>query len=138
MFLALSRGDSATAQRHASALADTLCFRGCDVIRIARGRLLAREGKYDAALDVLTPPFRPLISTLVPLFALERARIADKKGDAARAQQEYGYLADLWRSPDARLQPLVNEARSAIARLGKGADAPRRQEVRPPVPKSRS
>ena len=51
------------------------------------------------------------------IWALERARLAEKLGEVAKAKQWYGYITALWRHADPELQPLVTEAREAMERL---------------------
>ena len=51
------------------------------------------------------------------LWALERARVAERRGDRAKASRDYQYVADAWRHADPQLQPYVAEAREALARL---------------------
>jgi hypothetical protein len=63
---------------------------------------------------------RWLIDLEVPsqvLWTLERARVAERVGDRAKASRDYQYVADGWRHADAQLQPYVTEAREALARL---------------------
>lgn len=126
-FLALARHDTAGAVRHATAMPDSLCLEGCDLIRLARGRLLARLNQPDSAIALLTPAHRTLVFPLAPLFALE-ARVAERAGRGADALRDYRYVALVWRDADADLRDEVNEALGALQRLG-GRDAPRARPV---------
>jgi hypothetical protein len=49
--------------------------------------------------------------------SLERARIAERLGEVARAVEGYQYVAGMWRQADPELQPFVAEARQALGRL---------------------
>ncbi len=51
------------------------------------------------------------------LWALERARVNERLGNAEMAIQDYSYVVDVWRNADDLLQPFVSEAREAVQRL---------------------
>jgi hypothetical protein len=51
------------------------------------------------------------------IWALERARVAERLGERSKAIRGYQYVADLWRHADPELQPYVTEAREGLARL---------------------
>ena len=51
---------------------------------------------------------------------LHRARIHERSGELDMAALHYARVAELWRDADARLQPLVDEARRALRRLEAG------------------
>ena len=51
------------------------------------------------------------------IWALERARLAEKVGESEKAKYWYGYVVALWRHADPELQPFVTEARQALGRL---------------------
>lgn len=56
-----------------------------------------------------------------------RARIHERRGEVALAVRHYGRFVSLWRDADPQLQPLVEEARHALARLDRENTAgPRR------------
>ena len=60
--------------------------------------------------------------TLLPsaidiLWALERARVADRVGDRILARTSYAIVAAAWREADADLAPIVTESRAALRRL---------------------
>ena len=50
------------------------------------------------------------------LAALERARLAERLGDRAKARGRYRFVADVWRDPDPELARYVSEARAGLAR----------------------
>jgi len=49
---------------------------------------------------------------------LHRARIHERRGERVAAVEHYARVVELWRDADPRLQPLVEEARAALRRLG--------------------
>jgi hypothetical protein len=51
------------------------------------------------------------------LYALERARVAERLGNRAEAIDGYALMADAWAKADAELQPTVTEAHQALRRL---------------------
>ena len=51
------------------------------------------------------------------VWALERARVNDRLGNEEEAIEAYAFVADSWRNADPELQPVVEEARAALARL---------------------
>ncbi len=120
-FLALARGDSATAFLRLQAIPDTLCMssaRNCFHLKFTLGRLLAARGEYRQAGELLeqwrwdagnTPFF--------VLATLERGRIAERLGEREKAMESYGFVTDVWRRADPELQPYVTEAREALERL---------------------
>jgi hypothetical protein len=48
---------------------------------------------------------------------LERGRIAEGLGERQKAIDSYHFVTDVWPRADPQLQPLVVEARNALARL---------------------
>lgn len=128
-FLALARRDTAAAVRAMPELADSLCLDGCDMVRFAKGRVAAYQGRYAEAQSYLTPSFRTVVAPLTPLFALERARLAERAGDRERALREYSYVARAWRKADPELRSYKVEAEQAVERLGGRLDAPRSRAV---------
>jgi serine/threonine protein kinase len=115
-YLALLRADTATAVRRLEALPDSLCPL-CYLERLTLAQLLSatqEDGKAAKLLD------RWLTELLVPseiLWTLERARVAERMGDRAKAVHNYQYVADIWRHADAELQPYVTEAREGLGRM---------------------
>jgi eukaryotic-like serine/threonine-protein kinase len=117
-YLALARGDSTEALRRFAALPPWPCL-ACYRERLMRARLLAASGKLDEAAVLLDA--EPRLS--VPrhpghvLWVLERARVREQLGHQKQAIAAYSYVADVWRHADPELQPVVREARAALARL---------------------
>ena len=122
-YLALLRHDTATAIRRLEALPDSLCPL-CYQQRMTLGQLL-RPGRRTARRRELLD--RWLIDLTVPsevLWALERARVAERLGDREKAVRSYQYVADVWRHADPELQPYVTEAKR-----GAGPDDERAETV---------
>jgi hypothetical protein len=80
--------------------------------------LLARQGRDAEALRILDAAF-PLdwTSPLKVISRLESGRIAERLGQHQRAVREYQSVIDVWRHADPELQPYVEEAKTALARL---------------------
>ncbi len=70
-----------------------------------------------------------MVAPLTPLFALERARLAERMGERERALREYSYVARAWRKADPELRSYKVEAEQAVAWLGGRLDAPRSRAV---------
>jgi hypothetical protein len=82
-------------------------------------RLLAASGRLGEAAVILDAD--PRLS--VPrhpgyvLWVLERARVREQLGHQKQAIAAYSYVANVWRHADPELQPVVADARAALARL---------------------
>jgi tetratricopeptide (TPR) repeat protein len=83
--------------------------------RFARPELLYQLGREDEAL----PWYRSLAYDLLYTgpAELRQAQIYEHKGDRQRAIEHYTRFLELWRDADPALQPLVQQARDALARL---------------------
>ena len=53
----------------------------------------------------------------VPVWALECGRVNERLGNREKAVESYSFIAADWRNADPELQPLVQEAKEAVARL---------------------
>jgi TolB-like protein len=115
-YLALARGDTAESLRRFAALPDTLCEL-CAVPRFVHARLLAATGRPREAAVILADRPTLLPSAIDVLWALERARVAERLGDRATARRSYAVVVGAWRDADADLAPVVDEARTALKRL---------------------
>jgi hypothetical protein len=117
-YLALARGDSTEALAQFAALPPWPCL-ACYRERLMRARLLAASGRLAEAAVILDAD--PRLS--VPrhpgyvLWVLERARVREQLGHQEQAIAAYSYVADVWRNADPELQPVVGDARAALARL---------------------
>jgi serine/threonine-protein kinase len=117
-YLALARGDTVRSLQQFEALPDSLCEL-CAVPRFVHARLLASTGRLHEAAAILTDRPTLLPSAIDVLWALERARVADRLGDSATARQGYAVVAGAWQAGDAELAPIVAEARTALRRLAR-------------------
>ncbi len=117
-YLALARGDSTEALIQFAALPPWPCL-ACYRERLIRARLLAASGRLSEAAVILDADPRlsvPRHPSYV-LWVLERARVREALGDQKQAIAAYSYVADVWRHADPELQPVVRNARVALARL---------------------
>jgi len=128
-FLALARHDTANAVRLMPQLVDSLCLDGCDLIRFAKARVLAAQGRNEEAEQLFTPAFRTIVAPLMPLFLLERARVSERMGQRELALRDYQFVARAWRRADPELRVYVDESVQAIERLGGGKDVPASRTV---------
>jgi tetratricopeptide (TPR) repeat protein len=117
-YLALARGDTAESLRLFAALPDSLCEL-CAVPRLVHARLLASTGRTREAAAILADRPTLLPSAIDVLWALERARVAERLGDSATARRSYGVVAEAWHDADTDLAPIVDEARAALKRLSR-------------------
>ncbi len=77
------------------------------------GRLSLTLGRVEQAENA----FRSLwYQDLTPAY-LERARILERTGHVAEAREAYRFVINAWRHADPELQPQVEMARQAVARL---------------------
>jgi tetratricopeptide (TPR) repeat protein len=83
--------------------------------RFARAELLYELGRHEDAL----PWYRALSYDFLytgPAH-LRLAQIYERRGERQKAIEHYSRFLELWRDSDPALQPLVQEARQALARL---------------------
>jgi len=122
-YVTLARNDTANAIRLFLALPDSAATYQFAPLRLDIARLLiARKQMRDAAAYLDARPPLAVAATLWEVeWQLERARVADALGDTKRARDNYALVVRAWSRADAELQPSVDEARKAIARLGKAA-----------------
>jgi eukaryotic-like serine/threonine-protein kinase len=113
---ALARGDLREAQSRFAAVPDTLCL-ACTADRLARARLLISRDRYDEAGRLLNRPYRSLPGAQLVLYSLERARLAERRGERAEARRLYQYVADAWARADPELRAHVDSARAGVDRL---------------------
>jgi hypothetical protein len=116
-YLALAHHDTSAALRFFETVPDTICI-GCVTDRLTKARLLAARGREREADALLGVRLDRMPVMLEPLFALERARVAERLGNRERAVAAYQLVAEAWRHADADLQRFVEEAKAALTRLG--------------------
>jgi hypothetical protein len=118
-YLALVRGDSATALSRFSALPGSGCgFVQCFHQKRTEAALLAARGQDRRAAEILDVWLTNGDATPIGVLArLERARIAERLNDREAAIRFYQFVVDAWRHADPELQPFVTEARDGLARL---------------------
>jgi eukaryotic-like serine/threonine-protein kinase len=117
-YLALARGDTADALRRFATLPDSLCEL-CAVPRYEYASVLALRGRLREAASILAERQTLLPSAIDVLWALERARVAERLGDLATARESYAAVVAAWSGGDDELSPIVDGARLAIIRLGR-------------------
>jgi hypothetical protein len=117
-YLELARGDSAGALRLFQSIPDTLCIVNiCYYEKLIEARLLASQGRARQAGEVLDLWVWRAEGPLYVLGMLDRARIAESLGERQKAIDSYQFVVDVWRHPDAELEPYVREARAGVERL---------------------
>ena len=121
-YLALARGDTTSALRRFEMVPDTACI-SCLSDRLTKARLLMSRGRDREAAALLGVRLSRNPALLEPLFALERARVSERLGERTSAAEAYSFMVRVWRNADPVLQPLVREAREALARLAQEPEA---------------
>jgi tRNA A-37 threonylcarbamoyl transferase component Bud32/tetratricopeptide (TPR) repeat protein len=118
-YLALARGDTAAALGEFEALRDWPTVPWAYKERLTRAQLLMAVGRDEEAATVLEqiPSVGYPPGPVEVMWILERARVNDRLGNREKAVESYAYVADVWRHADPLLQPFVEEARGALARL---------------------
>ena len=95
-------------------------FRGTET-----GRSLWYVGTFSlelGRLDDAERAFRALLKRDGTAARLQLARILERTNRPEEAREAYLFVADAWRNADPELQPAVQEARQAAARLARAAD----------------
>jgi tetratricopeptide (TPR) repeat protein len=82
------------------------------------GQLSLEVGRLDQAERA----FRALWQQDGTPAYLQLARILERTGRPAEAREAYQFVAYAWRNADPELQPMVEEARRAVARLSRAGD----------------
>jgi serine/threonine-protein kinase len=115
-YLTLARYDTASAIHQFSILPDSTGFAWLE--RLTLARLLASRGRDREALQVLDRefPYAHVVASR-PMWALERARLAERLGERRKAQRWYGYVTAAWGNGDELVRPWIGEAREALKRL---------------------
>jgi tetratricopeptide (TPR) repeat protein len=118
-YLSLARGDTAAALGKLEALKEWPNVPWAYKERLTRAQLLTAVGRDEEAAAILDeiPSVGYSPGPVEVIWTLERARVNDRLGNTEEAVESYSYVADVWRHADPLLQPFVEEARSAVARL---------------------
>jgi serine/threonine-protein kinase len=117
----LARGDTAAAVRGFDAVPDSICFfEGCYAVWYTKAQLLSAVGRDRDAMRVLDHEY-PSVDATRALWRYERAKVAERLGDGAKAARDYAYVAAAFEHADSSLQPMVHDSRAALARLGSEA-----------------
>jgi serine/threonine-protein kinase len=116
-YLSLAKGDTTAAISQFLQLPDTLCI-ACYIDRLNTAKLLESRGKLKEADSLLNQRLNTLLTPSEILIALERGRIAEKLGNRDAALRAYRLVIDAWAAGDPEVQPMVEESRKAVVRLG--------------------
>ncbi|MGH9258523.1 MAG: tetratricopeptide repeat protein, partial [Acidimicrobiales bacterium] len=118
-YLALARRDTADALRRFTTLPDSLCpGSACYQVQLMRAQLLAAAGRDREAAQLLDREPSSFIDPAHVIRQLERGRVHERLGNRGTAIDAYRFVADAWIHADAELQPFVEEAKTALKRLG--------------------
>ena len=109
------RGDSAGAEAIVLAIPDSMI--ADPAFRLAKARVLAARGRDREALNAIRELYHCACALRV-VMAMVRGRAAEKIGEKDVAIESYALVADAWRNADPELQPIVEEARAGLRRLG--------------------
>lgn len=112
---ALARGDTAAAIA-ALTIPDSICTSWCWEARLPLAMLLSAARRDRQAAAILDQDFMSWPSLKV-MWMLERGRVNERLGVRPKAIDAYLYVANAWRNADPMLQPYVEEAKRALARL---------------------
>src|SRR5262245_28740493 len=119
-YAALAHGDTTRALALFDSRPDTACFNACGIDELVHIQLLAARHRDREAAERLERPLMGFSGSLMPvdvLRAVERGRINERLGNRDRAIAGYSLVVQAWQHPDPELEPLVSEARTALARL---------------------
>jgi len=118
-YLALARGDTTNALRRFGALREWPTVPRAYQEPLTYAQLLAATGQDEAAAAALAnvPDVGLAPGPAEVVWVLERARVNDRLGRLEPAVRDYSYVIDVWRNADPLLQPYVEEAKQAVARL---------------------
>jgi serine/threonine-protein kinase len=118
-YLILARGDTTEGLRMLAALPDSLCaLSDCFFEKFTLAGLIAARGQGRDAAAIYDRWLRARDwSPLFVLGRLNRARLAERLGDRARAVGLYQYVVDAWRHADPELRTHVAAAQDGLERL---------------------
>jgi tetratricopeptide (TPR) repeat protein len=118
-YAALARGDTGAALEGFPTLRVWPCG-VCYSERLTWARVLGATGRDREAAEVLE--MFPIMTAAWPrpewvVWTMERARVNDRLGNNEQAIEDYAHVVNAWRDADPYFQPVVEEARDALARL---------------------
>ncbi len=114
----LLRGDTAAALDGLTDLPVWPCP-NCYSERLVTARVLAATGREQEAANLLEELAVMTAAWPRPgwvVWTMERARVNDRLGNNETAIRDYSHVVDLWGGADPHFQPVVEEAREALAR----------------------
>jgi hypothetical protein len=114
-YVTLNRRDTVGALREFASLPDSLCHE-CGWSWITRAQLQESQGRYADAAAILDQT-SVLNTPMGVLTEFERARVAERLGDKARARDGYSFVADMWQHGDPSFRQYASEARAGLKRL---------------------
>ena len=114
-YLTLDRRDTVAALREFLSLPDSLCHE-CGWSWLTRAQLLESQGRNAEAAAALDQ-VGVLNSPMGVLTEFERARIAEKLGDKARARDGYAFVAGMWEHGDPFFAQYAADSRAGLKRL---------------------
>jgi hypothetical protein len=116
-YLTLLRGDTTAALERFARLPAREGVVWFEMFTEARLRTL--RGDTSQALAILDREYpAPRMLPSRALWALERARLAEKLGQGDKALTWYSFVANVWRHADPELQAYATDARAGLQRLG--------------------
>jgi predicted Zn-dependent protease len=89
----------------------------CFSLWYTKAQLLSAVGRDQDAMRILQHEYANLDPTRT-LWRYERAKVAERLGQHDQAERDYAYVAAAFEHADASLQPIVQDSRAALARLG--------------------
>jgi serine/threonine-protein kinase len=116
--LELARRDTAAAVRELDIVPDSICsMDACFAVWYTKAQLLSAVGRDRDAMRILQHEYTNVDPTRT-LWRYERAKVAERLGERDQAARDYAYVAAAFQHADSSLQPIVQESRAALARLG--------------------
>jgi hypothetical protein len=124
-YLFLARGDTTLAISKFFAVIDSICWTCSYSRHVTDIHALApllwargRDREAEPYLDFYNPTVD--VPVLEIALTLQAARVAERLGNREKAIAKYRRFARAWADADPRLQPMVEEAKAALRRLGAG------------------
>ena len=112
----LATGDTNAAVQGLTALPDSTCY-GCFQHVVMLARVFASQGRYESAAPYYRRDFPYVRDARHVLWAFERAVVLERIHDREGAVENYQFVVNAWRHPDAELAGFVEQARQGLRRL---------------------